>query len=258
MALEPVSAAPATKIEYTCPMHPEIVRDTPGNCPICGMALEPEMPSEHEDDSEILRVRNKFWLALALSAPIVLIAMLPHLFDLGLTGAAAHWLRRAELLLAVPVVLWAALDYYRRGWMGVVNRSPNMYTLIGLGVLVAFGYSVVATFISHSLPLYFEAAAVITGMNQYKGGKGHDRQVYLKLWAQATIRVDRKNNPDGAPVVVYRPFVAICGGIQPGVVDRLRDAGRPPPSVRAHVLRRRARRLLPSELPPGGERRLRS
>ncbi|HET9445156.1 MAG TPA: copper-translocating P-type ATPase [Steroidobacteraceae bacterium] len=156
-------------------MHPQIRQPGPGNCPICGMALEPEVPSEHEDDSEILRVRNKFWIALALSAPVVLIAMLPHLFDLGLSGAAAHWLRRAELILAAPVVLWAALDYYRRGWMGVVNRSPNMYTLIGLGVIVAFGYSVVATFLPQLFPadmrdshgmvgVYFEVASAIVAL----------------------------------------------------------------------------------------------
>src|SRR5688572_32438757 len=115
-------ASVAPGANYTCPMHPQIRQTGPGNCPICGMALEPEIPSEHEDDSEILRVRNKFWLALALAAPVVVIAMLPHLFDLGLSMEAARWLRRVELLLSAPVVLWAALDYYRRGWMGVVNR----------------------------------------------------------------------------------------------------------------------------------------
>jgi Cu+-exporting ATPase len=160
---------------YTCPMHPQIRQPGPGNCPICGMALEPEIPTEHEDDSEIRRVRNKFWLALALAAPVVVIAMLPHLFDLGLSSAAAHWLRRVELLLSAPVVLWAALDYYRRGWMGVINRSPNMYTLIGLGVIVAFGYSVAATLLPQLFPaemradhgmvgVYFEVASAIVAL----------------------------------------------------------------------------------------------
>ena len=173
------TVAPVTPVApgaiYTCPMHPQIRQPGPGNCPICGMALEPEIPAEHEDDSEVLRVRNKFWLALALAAPVVAIAMAPHLFDLDLSSAVAHWLRRAELLLAAPVVLWTALDYYRRGWMGVVNRSPNMYTLIGLGVIVAFVYSVVATFFPQLFPaamrdghgmvgVYFEVASAIVAL----------------------------------------------------------------------------------------------
>ena len=160
---------------YTCPMHPQIRQVGPGNCPICGMALEPEMPAEQEDDSDIRRVRNKFWIALALALPVVVIAMVPHVFDLALSSAAARWLRAAELVLSVPVVLWAALDYYRRGWMGVVKRSPNMYTLIGLGVAVAFIYSLAATFAPHAFPdemrdhhgmvgVYFEVASAIVAL----------------------------------------------------------------------------------------------
>ena len=174
-----VKQAPADSIAagtiYTCPMHPEVRQVGPGNCPICGMALEPEMPTEHEDDSEIVRVRHKFWIALALTLPVVAIAMLPHVFDVQLSDTAAAWLRRVELLLSAPVVLWAALDYYRRGWMGVVNRSPNMYTLIGLGVAVAFVYSVVATFAPQAFPgemrdhhgmvgVYFEVASAIIAL----------------------------------------------------------------------------------------------
>lgn len=160
---------------YTCPMHPEIRQVGPGNCPICGMALEPEMPSEHEDDTELRSVRKKFWIALALTLPVVAIAMLPHLLELHLSDVAARWLRGAELVLTAPVVLWAALDYYRRGWMGVVNRSPNMYTLIGLGVAVAFLYSIVATFLPQVFPsemlddhgmvgVYFEVASAIIAL----------------------------------------------------------------------------------------------
>jgi P-type Cu+ transporter len=167
-----IQAAAAPGTIYTCPMHPEVRQVGPGNCPICGMALEPEMPTEQEDNSEIRRVSRKFWIALALTLPVVAIAMVPHLFDIGLSDAAARWLRGAELLLSIPVVLWAALDYYRRGWMGVVNRSPNMYTLIGLGVAVAFVYSLVATFAPHVFPpemrdhhgmvgVYFEVASAI-------------------------------------------------------------------------------------------------
>ena len=160
---------------YTCPMHPKVRQVGPGTCPICGMALEPEMPSEHEDDTEMRRVRRKFWIALALAVPVVGIAMLPHLLDLHLSQVAARILRGAELLLSVPVVLWAALDYYRRGWMGVINRSPNMYTLIGSGVIVAFVYSIVATVSPGVFPMemrdahgmvgvYFEVASAIIAL----------------------------------------------------------------------------------------------
>ncbi|MGH8237354.1 MAG: heavy metal translocating P-type ATPase, partial [Steroidobacteraceae bacterium] len=160
---------------YTCPMHPQVRQVGRGNCPICGMALEPQMPTEHEDDSELRRVRMKFWVALALALPVVGIAMAPHLLDLHLPRATARLLRGAESLLSAPVVLWAALDYYRRGWMGVVNRSPNMYTLIGLGVIVAYVYSIAATALPHLFPLamrdahgmvgvYFEVASAIVAL----------------------------------------------------------------------------------------------
>lgn len=171
----PADAGVAPGTIYTCPMHPEVRQVGPGNCPICGMALEPEMPSEHEDDSELRHVRKKFWIALALTLPIVVIAMLPHLLELHLSNVAARWLRGVELVLSAPVVLWAALDYYRRGLMGVANRSPNMYTLIGLGVAVAFLYSVVATFLPQAFPsemrdehgmvgVYFEVATAIIAL----------------------------------------------------------------------------------------------
>ncbi len=170
----PTAEVPAGTI-YTCPMHPEVRQVGPGTCPKCGMALEPEMPSEHEDVSEVEAVRKKFWIALALALPVVVIGMVPHLFDLQISQTAARWLRGAELLLTAPVVLWAALDYYRRGWIGVVNRAPNMYTLIGLGVIVAFVYSIVATAAPGAFPgemrdhhgmvgVYFEVASAIVAL----------------------------------------------------------------------------------------------
>ena len=160
---------------YTCPMHPQIRQAGPGSCPICGMALEPLMPSAVEDNSELLAVKKKFWFSAALSIPVVVIAMLPHLLDMHLSGAAASALRYAELGLTAPVILWAAADYYRRGWHGMINRSPNMYTLIGLGVLVSYIYSLFATFSPTAFPLemrdshgmvgvYFEVAAVIVAL----------------------------------------------------------------------------------------------
>ena len=160
---------------YTCPMHPQIRQTGPGSCPLCGMALEPLAPSAVEDDSELRSVKRKFWISAALSIPVVIVAMLPHLLDLHLADAAASILRYAELLLTAPVILWAAADYYRRGWRGVTNRSPNMYTLIGLGVLVSYAYSLFATLAPEAFPpemrdahgmvgVYFEVAAVIVAL----------------------------------------------------------------------------------------------
>jgi len=149
------AAPPAVQAEaalYTCPMHPQIRQPNPGSCPICGMALEPVMPTEAEDDAALRRVRRRFWIATALATPVVLLAMLPHVWDLHLSPSANSTLRHAQWLLSAPV-LWTGADYFRRGWHGVVNRTPNMYTLIGLGVAVAFAYSLFATFLPEFFPL---------------------------------------------------------------------------------------------------------
>jgi P-type Cu+ transporter len=168
------TGAPAGTI-YTCPMHPQIRQMGPGTCPICGMTLEPLMPTEAEDEGALRSVRRRFWISAALSLPVVAIAMLPHLLDLHLTLSAVRVLRAVELILTLPVVAWAGADYYRRGWLGAVHRSPNMYTLIGLGVLVAYVYSLFATFAPSAFPsemrdehdmvgVYFEVAAVIIAL----------------------------------------------------------------------------------------------
>jgi len=160
---------------YTCPMHPEVQQAGPGTCPKCGMALEPMMPAADEDDRELRSVQRRFLVSAALAGPLLVIAMGPHLFGLHVDETTARMLRWAEFALSAPLVLWAALDYYRRGWLGVVHRSPNMYTLIGLGVLVAFAYSVVATLAPSLFPapmhqdhgmvgVYFEAAGVIVAL----------------------------------------------------------------------------------------------
>ena len=160
---------------YTCPMHPEVRQVGPGRCPKCGMALEPMMPVADEDDGELKSVRRRFWIAAALAIPLLAVAMGPHLFGLHFDMAVARALRWSELVLSAPLVLWAGLDYYQRGWLGVLHRSPNMYTLIGLGVLVAFLYSIVATFAPAFFPapmhddhgmvgVYFEAAGVIVAL----------------------------------------------------------------------------------------------
>jgi P-type Cu+ transporter len=172
---------------FTCPMHPEIQQQGPGSCPICGMALEPLAPSQNQDDTELRKVRRHFWIAAAFSAPLVLLAMLPHLVDLHLTRHWATAFRFAEVILSAPVVLWAGADYYRRGWMGIRQRSPNMYTLIGLGVVVAYAYSLYATLApgafpsgmhdSHGLvPVYYEVAAAIIAL------------VLLGEWLELTAR----------------------------------------------------------------------
>ncbi|MGQ2904455.1 MAG: heavy metal translocating P-type ATPase [Neoaquamicrobium sediminum] len=163
--------------EWTCPMHPEIVRDKPGSCPLCGMALEPMgVPTGEEGPNpELIDFTRRLWVSAVLSLPLLVITMGPML---GLP--AREWLgeRTAiwlEFVLATPVVLWAAIPFFHRGWESIVNRSPNMWTLISIGVGAAYIYSVVATlfpgifphqFRGHggSVPVYFEAAAVITAL----------------------------------------------------------------------------------------------
>jgi Cu+-exporting ATPase len=174
MALDPESPAlPATKTEYTCPMHPEIVRSEPGSCPICGMALEPRTVSLEEENPELRDMTRRFWISLALTAPLLAIAMgsmlSPHRFMEPPWSGGLPWL---ELLLATPVVLWGGWPFFQRGWASVVNRSTNMFTLIAMGTGVAYVYSVVATLFPRIFPasfrsmgdrpdVYFEAAAAI-------------------------------------------------------------------------------------------------
>ena len=156
---------------YTCPMHPEIRQPGPGICPICGMALEPEMPSLEEDENPELRdFSRRFWWTLPLTVIVLTLAMLGHRIEALSTGTRT-WL---ELVLSTPVVLWAGWPFFARCVQSIRNRSPNMWTLIGVGVAAAFGYSVVATIAPGLFPdsfrehgrigVYFEAAAVIVSL----------------------------------------------------------------------------------------------
>jgi P-type Cu+ transporter len=174
MALEPlVSPAPHARVEYTCPMHPEIVRDGPGSCPICGMALEPRaVTAEEEENPELVDMRRRFWVSLALTVPVLAIAMVEFVgIRLESVAPARVW-TMAQLVIAAPVVLWGGWPFLVRGWRSIVTWKLNMFTLIGLGVTVAFVYSLIAALLPGIFPasfrdvhgqvaVYFEAAAVI-------------------------------------------------------------------------------------------------
>ncbi len=164
----------ATGTTYTCPMHPEIVRDGPGDCPICGMALEPLAPSlEEEESPEYALMRRRFWVSLSLTIPLFVVAMgemvVGHALAARVSPRAILWL---QLLLATPVVLWGAAPFFARGWASIARRSLNMFTLISIGVGAAYLYSVIAALFPSMFPesfrahggrvsVYFEAAAVI-------------------------------------------------------------------------------------------------
>jgi P-type Cu+ transporter len=157
----PASAAPTGTL-WTCPMHPQVVRNEAGSCPICGMALEPMTPSAGEPENpELASMTRRFWVGVVLSVPLLAMSMAGHFSD---------WL---QLALATPVVLWGGWPFFERGWASVVNRSPNMFTLIAMGTGVAYVYSIIATLLPGIFPasfrspeggveVYFEAAAVIT------------------------------------------------------------------------------------------------
>jgi Cu+-exporting ATPase len=163
-------AAPKEKVQWTCPMHPQIIRDAPGNCPICGMALEPRTATgDEEQNPELSGMRRRFWVCTVLSVPLVAIAMREFLPSMSHAGPWIVWL---ELVLATPVVLWGGWPFFVRAVESVRNRSLNMFTLIGLGVAVAYLYSLVAALFPAIFPpsfrdpagqvgVYFEAAAVI-------------------------------------------------------------------------------------------------
>src|SRR5437879_2795422 len=152
-----------SNVIYTCPMHPEVRQRGPGACPKCGMALEPEMAiAEEQANPELTDMTRRFWIAAGLSVPVFVLGM-------------SETLPIVQLILATPAVLWAGWPLFQRAWASLVNRSPNMFTLIGMGTGTAYVYSAIALLLPSpsgirqgegfsSLPVYFEAAAVITAL----------------------------------------------------------------------------------------------
>jgi Cu+-exporting ATPase len=175
MALEPAEPTVGRKTEYTCPMHPEIVQSEPGACPICGMALEPRTVSvEAEANPELVDMSRRFWWSLGPALVVFVLGMshvIPgHPLQHVLSDHASAWV---QFVLSTPVVLWGGWPFFQRGWNSIIHRSPNMFTLIAMGTGAAYGYSAIATLFPHvipasfrqangSVPVYFEAAAVIT------------------------------------------------------------------------------------------------
>lgn len=174
MAFEAIAVqAPAENVEYTCPMHPQIVQDRPGTCPICGMALEPRAIIAAEEVSpELVDMSRRFWWSLALTVPLFLAAMSDLIPGHPLAHLLGAWLPWLQLILATPVVLWGGWPFFVRGWLSIVRRQLNMFTLIAIGTATAYVYSVIATVFPGLFPasfrmeggavgVYYEAAAVI-------------------------------------------------------------------------------------------------
>ncbi|WSH31230.1 heavy metal translocating P-type ATPase (plasmid) [Rhizobium beringeri] len=206
---------------YTCPMHPEVVSDRPGDCPKCGMALEPMgiPPADEGPNPELVDFVRRLSVSATLAVPLLALSMGP-MFGLPLRETIGEpQATYIELLLASPVVLWAALPFFRRAWASVVNRSPNMWTLIGLGVGTAYVYSVVATLVpgifpmsfhghGAAVPVYFEAAAVIVALvfvGQVLELKARERtgsaiRALLDLAPKTARRIDADGSENDVPV----------------------------------------------------------
>ena len=225
MALERVIVAASVR-QFTCPMHPEIIEDEPGDCPICGMALEPVVvTADDEDNSELTGMARRFRVSLVFTVPIFFIAMsdlLPvQAVRTFLPAAIRPWI---ELLLASPVVLWGAWPFFVRGWRSIVTRNLNMFTLIALGVAVAYGYSVVAILFPGLFPaafrdadghvaVYFEAAAVIVTLVllgqvlelRARSRTGAAIKALLGLTPKTARRVTASGEEEDVPIEAIQP-----------------------------------------------------
>lgn len=202
---------------YTCPMHPEIRQEKPGNCPICGMALEPEtMGVEDTGNPEYADMQRRFWIALILSIPVFVFAMGEHAFASWLPIRLSSWI---QLVLATPVVLWCGGPFFQRGWQSLTTHRLNMFTLIAMGTAVAWGYSVIATLFPGLFPqsllsekgmvnVYFEAAAVITTLvllGQVLELKAREKtggaiRALLKLAPETAYRLDQNHQETEIPL----------------------------------------------------------
>lgn len=222
---KPVSAADADRI-YTCPMHPEIRQKGPGNCPICGMALEPEEVSlEESENPELVDFTRRLKVSAALSVPLLLLSMSDLIPGQPVQMSLSHWVYAGiQLLLATPVVLWAGLPFFERGWASAKTRNLNMFTLIAIGTGVAYGFSVVATFfpsifpeslLAHGgqVPLYFEAAAVITTLVllgqvlelRARNQTGNAIRALLGLAAKTARRIHQDGSEEDVSIEMIRP-----------------------------------------------------
>jgi P-type Cu+ transporter len=227
MSLEPNPAysVSSSKVTYTCPMHPQIEQDHPGDCPICGMALEPKAAApEARTDSEAKSLARKFWLGVILTGPILFLSlgkMLPGLsIDQLVPAAINNWI---QLVLATVVVFWCGDIFFVRAWRSIVNRSLNMFTLIGLGVGTAYLYSAIATAFPNLFPesfkqhgelnLYFEAAAVITVLvllgqwleAQARRRTGRAIQALLSLAPKTAHRLSAARQEEEVPIDALQP-----------------------------------------------------
>ncbi len=224
----PAGTPPApTGTLYTCPMHPEVRQPAPGSCPLCGMALEPLVATADDaPNHELIDMTRRLWLGAALAAPVVLLAMGGHLPGLATLVASrlSSWL---QLGFATPVVLWAGLPFFQRGWASVVHRSLNMFSLIALGTGAAYLYSLVATLAPDAFPstfrgpggavaVYFEAAAVITVL--VLAGQ------VLELRARARTGSAIRALLDLAPKVAHR--LTASGTDEPVALDQVRAGDR--------------------------------
>ncbi len=236
MALEPESPL-AAAVEYVCPMHPEIVRDEPGDCPKCGMALEPrDVPTE--DNADLTGMTRRFWLSAALATPVFVMAMVADLLPQALPDFISmpvlQWL---QFVLATPAVLWGGWPIFQRGWASLVNRNLNMFTLIALGVGVAWTYSVVAMLLpgifppemrsmGGTVPVYFEAAAVIMALVLL----GQVMELRARSQTSAAIKLLLGLSPKTARIVRSdgKEEDIPLGQVQPGDVLRVRPGEKVP------------------------------
>jgi Cu+-exporting ATPase len=219
----PPQVAPGEKIEYTCPMHPEVISDRPGSCPKCGMALEPKTVTADEGPSpELVDMSRRFWIGVVLAAPVFVLAMgemLPGQPLKAIQGTVLNWI---QLVLTTPVVFWCGWPFFQRAWASLVHRSPNMFTLIALGVGAAYLYSLAATLMPDWFPAsfrkngqveaYFDTAAVVTvlvllGQVLELRARGQTTGAIRRLLGLApkTARVVRGNQEEDIPLADVRP-----------------------------------------------------